>query len=501
MLEITYPYKVLEKVGEGAMSEVFKAIDPNGNIVALKILRQFLKDNTDCIERINKEADVLNKLDDEKIVKSLGIEKTHDCRLMLVQEFVDGKNLEVLFNQISKEPIPVIGAILVSEILLGLEEAHRQGIIHRDLKPENIIITSRGNIKIADFGVAKNLESQELTLTGVMLGSPAYMSPEQIKNQPVDGRSDIFGLGVLLYQLATGELPFLANNYAQLIKSIEQDEYKAPIKVNKNIHPELSKIIKKALAKNPEDRYQKVYEFRFDLLNYLDLLAVQNQRRVLKDFFYGNIEKEEEVQKKLVRTIITRAQKAKQEGSQKEAIDLLAQALTIEPTNLEVRQLFQDAHHSSFDSKKLFLMIFIFIFLLGGFVWLDQYLQKQLDENNFQEQAQALIKPVTPPRPMIISAPIQMVDSSLRKEKNNSVSSLITPVQKATAIVFNVDEDVIVFLDDNEVARPYGGKVALNAGKHLLRLEKSGFTPISSYVNVPRGEVTTINAKTHRVIP
>ena len=159
------------------MSEVFLGQAPSGAKVAIKILRTYLKNNEKYAERIHQEAKNLSLLSDERIVRFIELTETSDGRLALVFELVQGLDLEKVIQADSACPRPVVAVSVVSEILLGLEEAHRHQIVHRDLKPENIMLTFEGRIKITDFGVAKNLELQDVTSTGLIIGSPAYMSP------------------------------------------------------------------------------------------------------------------------------------------------------------------------------------------------------------------------------------------------------------------------------------------------------------------------------------
>ena len=226
MSEITLcGYNVLKKLGEGSMSEVFEAVRVNsGQRVAIKVLRHYFKEKQNYIDRLSKEAEALAAISDDRIVKFFDTAKTDDGRLALVFELVEGKNLDEVIRESSesgsfKRRWPIIGASLISEVLLGLEEAHRQGIVHRDLKPENIMLTPLGRIKITDFGVARNLESQELTMSGIIVGSPAYMSPEQALGEAVDHRADLFSLGVLLYKVATGCFPHNGNSYQEMVSS------------------------------------------------------------------------------------------------------------------------------------------------------------------------------------------------------------------------------------------------------------------------------------------
>ena len=222
-------YKVLEKIGEGGMGEVYRATDTKLNRdVALKILPQQFASDSQRMGRFQREAEVLASLDHPNIGQIYGIEEAGQTKALVLQ-LIEGPTLA---ERIAQGPIPVEDALKIAlQITEGLEAAHEKGVIHRDLKPANIKITPEGQVKILDFGLAKALEgeapesslSQSPTLTaaatqaGVILGTAAYMSPEQAKGQPVDKRADIWAFGVVLYEMVTGRRAFEGSNTAYIL--------------------------------------------------------------------------------------------------------------------------------------------------------------------------------------------------------------------------------------------------------------------------------------------
>ncbi|MBF0300892.1 MAG: serine/threonine protein kinase [Oligoflexia bacterium] len=356
MTNISHPnnlcgYSLIKKIGEGAMSEVFLAHLKNElpeklegdnsevNAVAIKIPRVYIKNKKEYVKRIRKEAEILNLLSDQRIVKLISVEEKSDGSIYLIQEFVDGKNLEELLVSDVKKARPVVGATIISEILLGLEEAHRHKIIHRDLKPENIMITSEGRLKITDFGVSKNMENIDHTTTGIIIGSPAYISPEQIKGKEIGPESDLFTLGVILYRYSTGEFPFHGDTCSSLLHNILNAEIIPVSKLNPKIHPQLAKIIDKALKKDPEKRYRRSYEFRYDLMKYLDHIGAINPTHILKLYYQQNPEIDYFAEDSLLNTLIVRAENALKDGDTQSGITLVQQTLSIDPENQDAKKL------------------------------------------------------------------------------------------------------------------------------------------------------------------
>lgn len=496
-------YSIVKKVGQGSMSEVFLAETVSGQKVAIKILRSFLKDQDKYKNRLELEARTLAQMDDERIVRPLGTYITEDGRLALVQEFVDGKNLEELLLQAGEDfQNPILGAIIISEILLGVEEAHRQGIIHRDLKPENIMITSQGKIKITDFGVAKNLESEELTTTGMILGSPAYMSPEQALGQRVDEGSDLFSLGILLYRFATGKLPFKGESYAGLIQNIINMPPLNADKLNPKIHPEFKKILQKSLEKNTKDRYRKAYEFRVDLMRFLDHLGAPSAKKILVHFFENRPEQLKFcAEESLVGTLIGRAKAHWQEGRTEQGILLVKQAIEVDPKNEMAKQLLREKLHKK-KNHRPWALVLIFIFFLG-LSW-SLYLNR--------EEAPIITAQATPTPGR--QPPTVMTPTPEKKEEVDKVESRVSAIQKPRLapepvarkqikeenfaprgkVQFNVNDDVWVYLDGKRIPNLSAAQ-EITAGIHEIELLRPGFSPIKSTILIKAGETTVINSR------
>jgi len=260
-------YEVLEIIGRGGMGLVYKARDPNiGRLVALKIIKlDFDADEkmaAEMRERFRREAAAAGTMQHPNIVSVYDAGEA-DGVPFIALEYVEGETLEKMIRPGELLPLTRVAAI-IGQVASGLAFAHERGIIHRDVKPANVIVTPTGTAKIMDFGIAR-IQGSELTQKGMVMGSPAYMAPEQITGSGSDARSDVFSLGVVLYQLLTGEKPFPGDNPTSVSYRILRTDPVEPSKLNPLIDPAFNRIIAKALAKRPEDRYQNALELAQDL--------------------------------------------------------------------------------------------------------------------------------------------------------------------------------------------------------------------------------------------
>lgn len=251
-------YRIIKEIGRGSMGVVYQAHDPQfDRLVALKVLRADRLSGEDFVKRFMKEARAIGRLSHSGIVTAYDVGRDHDT-VYLAMEYVEGTPLNELISSRRFAPEDIIR--LGVQIGETLDYAHQKGVVHRDIKPANILILPDGAIKIADFGIAR-IEDPSATFqtqAGEIMGTPAYMSPEQILGKKIDGRSDIFSLGVILYELAAGRRPFGKEGMglATVFNEIVHHEPPEPLSENPSLPPTLSQTIMKCLSKNPEDRYQ-----------------------------------------------------------------------------------------------------------------------------------------------------------------------------------------------------------------------------------------------------
>jgi serine/threonine-protein kinase len=256
-------YQIIELVGEGAMGTVYRALDPLLNrTVAVKVMSDGIARDGTLRDRFMREAQAAGSLQHPNVVTIYDFGE-FSGHLYIAMEFVDGIDLEQLIQQ--RVPLTLDQQLgIVIDVLVGLSYAHKRGVVHRDIKPGNIRLSEEGRAKIMDFGVA-HLESAKMTATGVMVGTPNYMSPEQVTGQKVSAASDIFSMGAVLYELLTHRAPFSAESlHNVLFKVVSEDPPPLAI-VAPDLPPALDPILRKALAKEPVDRYQSAQEMANDL--------------------------------------------------------------------------------------------------------------------------------------------------------------------------------------------------------------------------------------------
>ena len=265
-------YEIAGTLGKGAMGVVYKATDPTiGRAVALKTTRLDVHgtDAEELLKRFRNEARLAGVLLHPHIVTVFDAGET-DGLFYIAMEYIEGQTLHKLLSKQHKLPVEQIISI-ARQVCAGLDCAAGHKVVHRDVKPANIMMVADGTAKIMDFGIAK--AGGGLTSTGQVLGTPNYMSPEQVRGWPLDGRSDLFSFGVILYEMVTGQKPFTGDNVTTIIYKIIHEEPIPPRELDANVHPGLNAVITKALAKHPDMRYQTGAALVRDLSNYQALPA------------------------------------------------------------------------------------------------------------------------------------------------------------------------------------------------------------------------------------
>ena len=260
-------YHITAELGKGAMGVVYKATDPNiGRTVAIKTTRIDTHglETEELLRRFKNEARSAGTLNHPNIVTIYDAGE-QDGVFYIAMEYIEGQTLHELLSQHRSLPVEKVLEI-VRQVCAALDYAHAHGVVHRDIKPANIMLAAHGAVKVMDFGIAKT--GGTMTATGQVLGTPNYMSPEQVKGKHIDGRSDLFGVGVILYEMLTGEKPFDGQNVTTIIYKIVSENPIPPRELDVTIHPGLSAVVTKALAKVPDDRYQTGAALVADLENY-----------------------------------------------------------------------------------------------------------------------------------------------------------------------------------------------------------------------------------------
>jgi tRNA A-37 threonylcarbamoyl transferase component Bud32 len=257
-------YKIVGELGRGAMGVVYHAIDPNiGRSVAIKTIHfgagRKPEEQNRLRERLFREARSAGILSHPGIVTIYDVEQQGELAY-IAMEFVDGPTLDQVLSDAQPIPPERMFSIL-GQTSVALDYAHQKGIVHRDIKPANIMIARDGTAKIADFGIAKITAADQLTMTGNIVGTPHYMSPEQVQGQPVDGRSDQFSLAVIAFEMLTGEKPYAGEHLTTVVYKIVAEEPAAPHRLNPTIGVAIESVLRKSLAKKPDLRYATCQEF------------------------------------------------------------------------------------------------------------------------------------------------------------------------------------------------------------------------------------------------
>ncbi len=261
-------YELRQHAARGGMADVYHGWDRRlSREIAIKVLRPELSADDDYVDRFRDEARTAARLVHPNIV-SVYDTGTDQTDAYMVMEWVDGPTLAQVIRE--DAPLSVERACRIgAEIAAGLQYAHEQGVTNRDVKSSNVLLsTTTGNAKVTDFGIAKVPERSTVeTLPGVVLGTPAYLSPEQLRGQPADARSDVYGLGAVLYEMVTGRKPFVGDTPAEVAGNALHRRPPRPSTINPQVPPAFEAILQRALARDPDDRYQSAAELRADLLD------------------------------------------------------------------------------------------------------------------------------------------------------------------------------------------------------------------------------------------
>jgi serine/threonine-protein kinase len=261
-------YQILGPLGQGGMAVVYKAFQPAlERTVALKVIRRGFAEDPEFRERFTREARAIARLDHPNIVDVFDFDES-DGQVFLAMQFLDGGTLKDALARLAAEGRRMDqdeAVRIVDQVARALRYAHDEGVIHRDIKPSNVMLTKRGDVVVTDFGIAKIVGGTQHTATGVGIGTPEYMSPEQGQGQPLDGRTDQYALAVMAYEMLTGTLPYTADTpFAVVLKHV-RDPLPLPSKVAPEITARTEQVLLRALAKDPADRYATVSEFAEEL--------------------------------------------------------------------------------------------------------------------------------------------------------------------------------------------------------------------------------------------
>ena len=348
-------YEVLEEIGHGGMATVYRARDRRlARDVAIKVIHKHLRENKEVALRFVSEARAVAKLKHPNIVEVYDVSEEDDAERYLVVELVPGTTLRKLISDRGHMPAEVAAALGI-ELCTALEHAHRQGEIHRDVKPENVLVdlsdrtpskrgasqerpadAEAGRVKITDFGIAKLLDAQGVTSTGQVLGSPAHMAPEQIEGGDVTARADVFGLGVLLYECMVGRLPFDGKNPAQVLRKVLDGTFTPPERARPTVGSGFSRIVERALSREPAGRYESCEELCDALRSELTQLGFDNPRRELLEYLLSAQSYTADYERRIVPRLVEMGKTARSAKQAPTAAAHFNRALAFRPDDAEL---------------------------------------------------------------------------------------------------------------------------------------------------------------------
>ena len=259
-------YEIIEQLGRGGMGKVYKVLDKEvKEEVALKLLNPEIATDEKTIERFRNELRLARKISHRNVCRMYDLGKDEGTQY-ITMEYVPGEDLKTLIRR--SEKLTIRNAVFIArQVCEGLAEAHELGVVHRDLKPQNIMIDSKGNAHIMDFGIARSMKAKGLTETGLIIGTPDYMSPEQVEGKKIDQRSDVYSLGVILYEMVTGKVPFEGDTPLSIAVKHITETPRDPKELNAQLPEQISRVILRCMEKDRDKRYLGVDELLTDLIN------------------------------------------------------------------------------------------------------------------------------------------------------------------------------------------------------------------------------------------
>lgn len=361
-------YKIESELGKGGMSIVYRATDPKlQRTVAVKVMHDYLSENQDAKIRFHREALAVAQLQHPNIIKVLDYAGEDTDKLFIVMELVDGYALSAVTADQGRFSPPEFALLIARPIADALHHAHQAGIIHRDLKPENILIGHNGSIKLTDFGIARMVDKQTMTMTGTLLGSPAFMAPEYISGEPTDHRADIFSFGAMLYQLTTGVLPFRGESPAALLLAISKGVCEPAGKLNTTIHSNIARIIHRCMAHNPDERYPTADVLRADIDAVLAQAGIPEGGQLhLKPALQDRQKFSEELDRQLPERYFELGKISLESGHTGTALEHFDRVLSSKPEHPEVRKIMASLEKRHVGKRLLFAIASVALVIASG---------------------------------------------------------------------------------------------------------------------------------------
>jgi len=500
------------------MATVYRARDKRlGREVAVKIIHRHLRENKEVGQRFASEARAVAKVKHPGVVEVYDVSEDDADERFLVVELVRGKTLRQLLSEEQYLPAEVAAAIGI-EIAQALDHAHGLGVIHRDVKPENVLLrtvpagrspdASERLVKITDFGIAKLLDAQGVTSTGQVLGSPAHMAPEQIEGGEVSARSDVFGLGVLLYECMVGKLPFDGKNPAQVLRRVLEGSFTPTERARPTVGSGLGAIVDRALAKDAGERYASTQDVADALRAELNKLGFDDPAAEVHGYLQAPAQYRSEFGERIVEALVTRGRKAREAGDVLGATTCFNRALAYRPddTDLisEVSSLArrQRLRRALMQGAVILTGSLIIAAALGGVFRVVAKLRGPAPKKppvTALATSGAKASPETPAlgRPAASSEPTTPTRRRTRKAKAPEPPKETVPEEPASVLVTVVGpQNATVLVDGKPLDNWFGVNHDLSAGEHTFEFRPPNaeccFTPPPKTVTIRGGEQQTV---------
>jgi len=543
-------FDIHELIGSGGMANIYKGIQLSlDRPVALKLLHQHLTINEDFVYRFENEAKQAAQLAHPNIVAIIDFGH-HEKDYFIAMEYIDGQNLKEIMTRVKSMPLEV-ALLIAREVANGLKYAHSNGLIHRDIKPANIMLSSDGRVVITDFGIAKTHNDLSITQTGQTIGSPAYMSPEQAAGRPIDNRCDIFSLGIVFYEIITGERPFKGDTYQEMITSIISEKPVPPSKLRVDVNDEIENIIHKTITKDIESRYQDADELVDNINQQLEIYVIPSQKKMISEYLKNPIRTTEKLR---VDRISKHTESALYllnlgQGRIDDAIREFENVLRFDKNNklakkqLDKLKASQKEYKTSQPPKKrnLFLLLLTIIspIILGAMLFKFYSVDSQPDKSKLYTNdsiAARLIKPpamevftvpfddiATVPLPPVEKPPEKAVDKPKKSIKKPPPTKRKTTVRKTNSkpkakkkttskktSVYNYPNQNIkeygfckiyskpraVFsVDKTKYGKTGGPRIKLPPGKHTIIIEAKGYKTAKKRIYTEKNKTESITVE------
>ncbi|MCD6163165.1 MAG: serine/threonine protein kinase [candidate division Zixibacteria bacterium] len=532
-------FEIHELIGSGGMANIYKGVQLSlARPVAIKLLHQHLTINKDFVVRFENEAKQAAQLAHPNIVAIIDFGH-HEDEYFIAMEYIDGQNLKEIMTRVKRLPLEV-ALLTAREVANGLKYAHSSGLIHRDIKPANIMLSSDGRVVITDFGIAKTHNDLSITQTGQTIGSPAYMSPEQAAGRPIDNRCDIFSLGIVLYEIITGERPFKGDTYQEMVTSIISENPVPSSELRVDVNEEIEEIIHKAITKDIESRCQDANELVERISGQLETFIIPSQEKLISDYLKNPIRTTEKLRTDRISKHTESALYLLNlgHGRIEDAIKEFESVLRFDKNNKLAKEQLDKLKASQKDYKaaqppkkrNLFLLLLAIIspIVLGAFLFRFVSGDSKSDKSEFysgiSETDSITAKIITPPVIEEFTVPVDDIatvplpptkkppptkgKTTVNKVKSKPKAKKKTTPKKTSAYNYpkqNIREygflkisskpKAAFSVDNVKYGKTGGPKVKLPPGKHTIIIEAKGYKTTKKRIYTEKNESETISVK------